>query len=142
MRFSSGAFDLTGREPFDARSRLTTMHGRATASLGLFLVCGMLSACESSSSDYGDCDSHYDSVASASTWAELKAEIVGSTQRGRVVASLRTQSRGDEVVGVGDEEAVRVVDLLDQQGRRLVQVEVWRTDSEGWASGAWSQCID
>lgn len=118
------------------------MRALSTAPLGLLLACGLLSACESSSNEYGNCDSHYDPVASAPTWAGLKAKMVASTQRGRLVASLRTQARGDEVVSVGDEKAVRVVDLLDQQGRRLVQVEVWRTDSGGWASGAWSQCID
>lgn len=118
-----------------------TMLRSVTAYLGLLFACGLLSTCASSGSDYGNCDSHYDLVASASTWAELKAEMVGSTQRGRAVASLRTQARGDDV-GVGDEKAVRVVDLLDQRGRRLVQVEIWRTDSGGWASGAWSQCID
>ena len=43
-------------------------------------------------------------------------------------ASLRAQSRGSEV-DVGGEEAVRVVDLLDDKYRRLGQVEVWPTDS-------------
>src|SRR3954453_10227444 len=41
------------------------------------------------------------------------------------VASLRTQARGHDV-GAGDQEAVRVVDLVDRNGRRLVHVDVWR----------------
>jgi hypothetical protein len=85
--------------------------------------------------------SHYVSVVTAPTWDELKDAMVGSKERGRVVASLRTQARGDDVGG-GDEAAVRVVDLLDDRGRRLVQVDVWRTDGGEWRAGAWSQCID
>ncbi len=58
------------------------------------------------------------------------------------VASLRTQARGDEVDSrPSDEEVVRVMDLLNRNGRRLIQVDVWRTDA-GWRAGAWSQCID
>jgi hypothetical protein len=59
----------------------------------------------------------------------------------RPVASLRTQARGEDV-GAGDEDAVRVVDLLNQQGDRLVQVDVWRTAAGSWRAGVWSQCID
>lgn len=57
------------------------------------------------------------------------------------VASVRTQASGAGV-GVGDQETVRVVDLLNRAGRRIVQVEVWRTEAGAWRAGVWSQCID
>ena len=57
------------------------------------------------------------------------------------VTSVRTQARGADV-GAGDEDAVRVVDLLNRKGRRLVQADVWRTDSWAWRAGVWNQCID
>ena len=104
------------------------------------LTCGLLNACEGTSEHGGDCVSHYDPVASAPTWAGLKEGMLDHEDGGRV-ASLRTQARGDDA-GAGDQEAVRVVDLLDRSGRRLVQVDVWRTDAGGWRAGAWSQCID
>jgi hypothetical protein len=84
--------------------------------------------------------SSYDSVASASTWAGLKDAMLGNPEWGRV-ASVRTQARGDDV-GAGDEDVVRVVDLLDRKGRRLVQVDVWRSDAGAWRAGVWAQCID
>jgi hypothetical protein len=84
--------------------------------------------------------SHYETVANAPTWAGLKDAMLGYKERGRVV-SVRTQARGNDV-GAGDQDAVRVVDLLNRNGRRLVQVDVWRTDAGGWRAGAWSQCID
>jgi hypothetical protein len=34
------------------------------------------------------------------------------------------------------------VDLLNRKGRRLAQVEVWRTESGAWRAGIWLQCID
>ncbi|CUR55216.1 exported hypothetical protein [metagenome] len=105
------------------------------------LVCNLLGACVASSGGEGeDCVSHYDAVATAATWGGLKEAMVASTTWGRVV-SVRTQARGDDV-GAGDEDAVRVVDLLDRKGRRLVQVDVWRSDTGAWEAGAWSQCID
>ncbi len=105
------------------------------------LACGILTACAGSpGSSGGDCVSQYDSVASASTWDGLKDAMLGYKERGRV-ASLRTQARGDDV-GAGDQDAVRVVDLLNRNGRRLVQVDVWRTDAGAWRAGVWSQCID
>lgn len=84
--------------------------------------------------------SRYEPVASARTWASLKDEMLGYEERG-TVASLRAQARGPDV-GAGDQDAVRVVDLLNRSGRRLVQVEVWRTDNGAWRAGVWSQCID
>lgn len=113
-----------------------------SARMGLaVLACGFLSAC----GDYSvipnaesDCTSHYGSVVSASTWDGLKDALV---ERSRVV-SVRTQARGDNVDGAGNQDVVRVVDLLNQTGRRVVQVDVWRTDSGAWRAGAWSQCID
>ncbi len=87
-----------------------------------------------------DCVSHYDAVASASTWDGLKDAMLRYEGRGRV-ASVRTQARGDDV-GPGNQKAVRVVDLLNRMGRRLVQVDVWRTDAGSWRAGVWNQCID
>ena len=88
-----------------------------------------------------DCTSHYEPVASAGSWAGLKEAMLSNDDWGRV-AALRTQARGDEADGgPGDKEVVRVMDLLDRRDRRLVQVDVWRTDT-GWSAGAWSQCID
>jgi hypothetical protein len=111
----------------------------AAARVGLAaLVCGLLNACVSDSGG-GDCVSHYDPVADAATWRDLKDAML-ATERGRV-ASVRIQGRGDDV-GAGDVNAVRVVDLLDKDGRRLVQVDVWRTDAGTWRAGVWSQCID
>jgi hypothetical protein len=103
------------------------------------LACGILSAC-AGTTEGGDCVSHYDPVASAPTWDGLKDAMLGYEERGRV-ASLRTQARGDDV-GPGDRDAVRVVDLLNRNGRRVVQVDVWRTEAGAWRAGVWSQCID
>lgn len=114
-----------------------------TPAAGIVLAvaaCGGLAACASTTETGDDCVSHYDSVAGARTWQALKAALVDSEQWGRV-ASVRTQARGDDV-GAGDQEAVRVVDLLNRKGRRLVQVDVWRTESGGWRAAVWSQCID
>jgi hypothetical protein len=66
--------------------------------------------------------------------------MLGYRERG-TVASLRTQARQHDV-GAGNQEAVRVVDLLNRNGRRLVQVDVWRTKAGAWRSGEWNQCID
>jgi hypothetical protein len=106
------------------------------------LASGLLSSCESvgSSSDDGDCLSHYEPVASAASWHSLKEAMLGYEERG-AVTSLRTQARGHDV-GAGNQDAVRVVDLLNRNGRRLVQVDVWRTDAGEWRAGVWSQCID
>ena len=113
----------------------------ASVRVGLaVLACGILSACAGSTNGGVDCVSHYDSVASAPTWEGLKAAMLGYKERGRV-ASVRTQARGDDV-GAGDQDAVRVVDLLNRRGQRLVQVDVWRTDAGAWRAGVWSQCID
>jgi hypothetical protein len=112
----------------------------ASVRLGLAaLACGLLSAC-AGTTEGGDCLSHYNPVASAPTWEGLKAAMLAYKERGHV-ASVRTQARGDDV-GAGDQAAVRVVDLLNRNGRRLVQVDVWRTDAGAWRAGVWSQCID
>jgi hypothetical protein len=112
----------------------------ASVRLGLAaLACGLLSAC-AGTTEGGDCLSHYKPVASAPTWEGLKAAMLAYQERGRV-ASVRTQARVDDV-GAGDQAAVRVVDLLNRNGRRLVQVDVWRTDAGAWRAGVWSQCID
>lgn len=107
----------------------------------------LLSACASgeevgrSSSDT-DCTSHYDAVASASSWRELKVAMLATRGWGRVEA-LRVQARGQRAAkgALGPEKVVRVVDLLDRRGKRLAQVNVWRT-ADGWRAGEWSQCID
>ena len=114
----------------------------ASVRMGLaVLACGTLSACAGDTSGGVDCVSYYDPVASAPTWEGLKDAMLGYKERGRV-ASVRTQARGDDVVSAGDQHVVRVVDLLDRKGRRLVQVEVWRTEAGAWRAGAWRQCID
>jgi hypothetical protein len=108
--------------------------------LGLaVLACGSLSAC-AGSTEADDCVSRYSPVATAATWGRLQDEMLSYDERGRV-ASVRTQAQGQDV-GAGDQEAVRVVDLLDSKGHRLVQAEVWRTDTGDWRAGIWSQCID
>ncbi len=113
----------------------------ASLRMGLaILACGILSACAGTTEGGGDCVSHYDSVARAPTWDGLKEAMLGYKERGRV-AAVRTQARGDDV-GAGDQDAVRVVDLLNRNGRRLAQVDVWRTDGGVWRAGVWSQCID
>ena len=104
------------------------------------LACGVLSACAGTTEGGDDCVSHYDPVARAPTWEGLQDAMLGYTERGRV-ASVRTHARGDDI-GAGDQKAVRVVDLLNRNGRRLVQVDVWRTDARAWRAGIWSQCID
>jgi hypothetical protein len=108
-------------------------------------ACGVLSACagthEQVTQGGGDhCDSFYDVVATAPTWDALKEAMVRDGERGKV-ASVRTQAQGDDI-GVGDQDAVRVVDLLDRHGRRLVQVEIWRTGAGAWRAGVWNQCTD
>jgi len=113
----------------------------ASVRIGLaVLACGILSACAGTTEGGRDCVSRYDSVASAPTWDGLKDAMLGYKERGRV-AAVRTQARGDDV-GAGDQDAVRVVDLLNRKGRRLVQVDVWRTDRGAWRAGVWNQCID
>jgi hypothetical protein len=113
---------------------------RSSVRIGLAVVaCGVLGAC-AGTTDSGDCVSYYDAVASAPTWDALKDAMMENDEWGRV-ASIRTQARGHDV-GAGDQEAVRVVDLLNRNGRRLVQVDVWRTDAGAWSAGAWNQCID
>lgn len=105
-------------------------------------ACGTLVGCAGGEpGGDGDCVSHYDVVARASTWEDLAEAMRGLTERGRV-ASVRTQARGADVVGAGREDVVRVVDLLDRDGRRVAQVDVWRTDRGEWRAGAWKQCID
>jgi hypothetical protein len=114
----------------------------------VLLACVLLSGCSSSSGGDGgggggDCVSHYEPVASAPTWNALKDAMLATEDWGHVT-SVRTQSQGEDVdVGVGrDQDVVRVVDLLNRNGRRLAQAEVWRTDEGEWAAGVWSQCID
>ncbi len=104
------------------------------------LACGILGACAGTAEGGGDCVNHYEPVASAPTWSSLKDAMLAYEERGSV-ASLRTQARGHNV-GAGDQEAVRVVDLLNRSGRRIVQVDVWRTAAGAWRAGVWSQCID
>jgi hypothetical protein len=104
------------------------------------LASGILSACAGDPTG-ADCVSRYESVVSAPTWGGLKDAILDSRVAGRRVVSVRTQARGDDV-GAGDQDALRVVDLLNRNGRRLMQVEVWRTEAGAWRAGAWGQCTD
>jgi hypothetical protein len=131
------------REPTCGRLRHMAMTASVPMCLAL-LASGALSACagetDTVGSTSGDCVSHYDFVARAPTWPGLKDAMVDSSEWGRV-ASVRTQARGNDV-GAGDRDAVRVVDLVNRNGRRLIQVDVWRTDAGAWRAGAWSQCID
>lgn len=120
------------------------MEIRAPVGTGLaVLTCVVVGACGGSAGVWrpgGNCVSHYDVVATAPTWVALKNAMLGYKERGPV-ASVRTQARGHDV-GVGDQDAVRVVDLLNPKGRRLAQVEAWRTESGAWRAGIWLQCID
>jgi hypothetical protein len=106
------------------------------------LACGLTSACAGTTSTPGggDCTSAYFPVASASSWDGLKDAMLDYQEWGPV-ASVRIQARGDDV-GAGDQDAVRVVDLLNRNGRRLIQVDVWRTDAKAWRAGVWGQCTD
>ena len=107
------------------------------------LACGALSACagptEGRTADGGDCVSHYAYLASASTWTGLRRAMLRNGEWGDV-AAVRTQAQGEDV-GAGNQPAVRVVDLLDRSGQRLVQVDVWRTNTGAWRAGVWNQCI-
>jgi hypothetical protein len=119
---------------------VTALMRLGLAGLACVLLAGCLSVSSSGAGGDGDCNSHYEPVASAPTWDGLKDAMLDYQERGRVV-SLRTQARGHDV-GAGDQEAVRVVDLLNRNGRRLAQADVWRTDAGAWRAGVWSQCID
>lgn len=122
----------------------TVRFGSAALALGVLSACG--------SGEYtpppgiamgGDCVSHYQPVVSAPTWKDLKDAMLGGlAMRGRVAASVQVVSAGGEVVARGDQDVVRVVDLLGPNGHRLAQAEVWRTDSGSWRAGVWGQCFD
>lgn len=104
---------------------------------------GTLAACSSvtTGTTQSPCRSHYSSVVDARTWHALAAGLRGSTRWGEVTR-VRVQARGSDV-GAGDRPAVRVVDLVDQRGHRLVQADVWRTsETPSWHAGVWMQCID
>lgn len=109
--------------------------------LGVFVL-GVLSACAGETTGGpGDCTSSYEPVATAETFPALRREMLANEDWGHV-ARLRTQAVGDQVGKVpSGKDVVRVMDLLDRDGRRLVQVDVWREDG-AWRAGAWSQCID
>ena len=91
-------------------------------------------------SDPACASSGYEVVADAPSWPALRTAVLASSDWGDVEA-VRTQEQGVDV-GVGDQDAVRVIDLLDPEGRRLVQAEVWRTTAGGWRAGVWGQCTD
>ena len=88
----------------------------------------------------GDCTSGYQVVAEASSWPGLQTAVLDSSDWGDVEA-IRTQAQGVDV-GAGNQDAVRVIDLLDPAGRRLAQADVWRTPGGGWRAGVWGQCTD
>ena len=114
----------------------------ASARMGLaILACSVASACAAGTTEVlSDCVSRYHRVAGAPTWDGLKDAMLNYKEWGPV-ASVRIQARGDDV-GAGDQNAVRVVDLLNRNGRRLIQVDVWRTDTGAWRAGDWGQCTD
>jgi hypothetical protein len=119
------------------------MRMTASVRIGIVLIaCWMFSACTGSSGSGhpGDCASYYESVANAPSWEALRDAMLRYGEWGRVV-SVRTQVRGEDV-GAGNKDAVRVVDLVNRNGRRLIQVDVWRTDAGAWRAGVWNQCID
>lgn len=134
----------TMREPEVGRVRLRDMWVSVRRSVAL-VACLLVGACASTEtgvvSPGVDCTSRYEPVARGETYGALREAMIANTDWGRV-ASLRTQARGDEVKdGPGAADVVRVMDLLNRNGRRLVQVDVWRTD-EGWRAGVWLQCTD
>lgn len=116
----------------------------ASVRMGLaVLACGTLSACAGDTSGGVECE-RPDPVANAPTWDRLKDAMLGYTGRGRVV-SVRTQARGPsarDALHVSDRHVRRVVDLLNRNGRRLVQVKVTRTDAGVWRADVLSQCTD
>lgn len=108
------------------------------------LACGTLSACASDTNGGVDCENRPEPVARASTWDGLKDAMLDYTERGRVV-SVRTQARGEsarDALHTSDRHVRRVVDLLNRNGRLLVQVVVRRTDAGSWRADILSQCID
>lgn len=124
------------------------MSDRPTASVALLLaaVLGLASGCSGSTVEgeiVGDegCDSAYDPVARAPSWPALERGMLAYDGGRRPVTAVRVQERGHDL-GYGAEDVVRVVDLLDRTGRRVVQVDVWRTPDGGWRAGVWMQCID
>ncbi|MCW2818445.1 MAG: hypothetical protein JWR42_1232 [Marmoricola sp.] len=102
----------------------------------VLLGCGVVG--EAASDDV--CVSRYHGLEEAASWPALRTTVLASSEWGEV-AAVRTQVRGVDV-GVGDQDAVRVIDLLDRRGERLAQAEVWRTASGGWRAGVWGQCTD
>jgi hypothetical protein len=114
----------------------------ASSRLGLaVLECGVLTTCGSSGrSGDPNCVSHYSSVGSARSWAGFQTAMLSNSDWGPV-ASVRTQARGTDV-GAGDKDVVRVVDLLNRKGKRLIQADVWKTDAGASRAGVWNQCID
>lgn len=101
---------------------------RSIRSIVAALACVSLSLCSGAagrSSGDNDWVSRYDHVASDPTWTGLKKVMLASTRIGRV-ASIRIQSRGEDVGGAGDQDAVGVLDLLGRNGHRRIQVDVWR----------------
>lgn len=132
-------------EPEVGRVRLSYMRvtARTASALAACMVLGACASAEVRSSVGGgvDCTSRYEPVARAETFGALREAMVANTDWGKV-ASLRTQARGDEVKDVpGAADVVRVMDLLNRKGQRLIQVDVWRTD-ERWRAGVWLQCFD
>jgi len=111
----------------------------AVALLVSLLVSGC-SSTETGTGNGGDCESFYSDVTEAATWTALKDALLAADSWPRAT-SVRVQDRGTDI-GVGNEDVVRVVDLLNANGRRVIQLEVWRTADGGWSAGAWNQCID
>lgn len=132
-------------EPPAGRVRPMGMPVSLRLSIAL-VACSLVTACSSGevgvSSGDGDCTSQYDVVADGPTWPGLRRALLDSEEWGPV-ARLRVLPNPEDLGdGHGQHDIVRVVDLLNERGRRIVFTEVWRTDSGGWRAGVWSQCID
>lgn len=111
--------------------------------MALMATGGTLAACASvtAGTTHSPCRSHYSGVVDGRTWRELAAVLRGSTRWGEVTR-IRIQAQGRDI-GAGNRPAVRVVDLVDGRGQRLVQADVWRTpEAPYWHAGVWLQCTD
>lgn len=114
---------------------------RGNTVLAAAVLAASLSGCASSgTSGDGDCASRYETLATASTWPQLRSRLVEVEEYGHVT-SVRTQAQGG-VRGAGRDVVDRVVDLVDDRRHRLVQADVWRDDIHTWQAAVWHQCID
>lgn len=89
--------------------------------------------CAGSSSDDGDCTSHYEPVAQAPTKASLKHTLLHDVDpRVRSLKVIDEDPSDDKVI----------VNLLNRRGRVVMSLDVWRREDGTWTAEQWSQCID